>query len=276
LEELSEVPGPVAEEPPTEPVVQENGREVGQVWEPARAVPAEVGGDEPVGNPLRVATGAKGPGTGMDIAKSGVKDDGQENEADAKAEPRRFISLLVALPGSGEITGVIVLVALEGAELDADRASPVRLAVERMLPQIRSWAGESIDSPAAISWSPNESLWQAQWQKAQAGREAQTSLSARANRRQMPDLHGASLRKALQVLNQYDLKVRIQGAGRVVEQQPAAGTTLNGNECVLTLSGLNLINETPDRQFAVGVESGTGKLKIFSTVFNPRPVSGGN
>lgn len=276
LEELSEVPGPVAEEPPAEPVAQNNGREVGQIWEPARTVPAEVGGGEPADKPLPGAAGANWLGTDKGTAKSGVKGDGQESGAEAKVEPRRFISLLVALPGSGEISGVMVLLALEGAVLDADKASPLRLTAERMLPQIRSWALESMGSPVTVSWSPNESLWQAQWQKTLAGRDAQISLSARANRRQMPDLHGVSLRKALQVLNQYDLKVRIQGVGRVVEQQPAAGTTLNGEECVLTLSGLNLINETPDRQLSVGVESGTGKLKIFSTVYNPRPVSGGN
>lgn len=269
LEELSEVHGPVEENPPAEPVAPENDREVGQVWEPERALPAVPAGATPAG----VGGGEKTANPPL-IGAPGANGDGQESAAAAQAEPRRFISLLVALPGSGEVSGVMMLLALEGAILDADRASPVRLAAERMLPQIRSWAADSIGPPDTISWSPNESLWLAQWQKAQAGRDAQATLSSRANRRQMPDLRGASLRKALQVLNQYDLKVRIQGVGRVVEQRPEAGTTLNGDECVLILSGLNLINERPDRQLAVGVESGSDKLKIYSTVYNPRPVVG--
>ncbi|MDD3813033.1 MAG: PASTA domain-containing protein [Desulfocapsaceae bacterium] len=52
----------------------------------------------------------------------------------------------------------------------------------------------------------------------------------------MPDLSGLSLRRALHLLQDKNVKVRIQGTGRVVAQNPAAGISLGGvKECLLTL-----------------------------------------
>ena len=44
----------------------------------------------------------------------------------------------------------------------------------------------------------------------------------------MPDLIGMSLRKAMQALQGYSLKVNVQGAGRVTRQSPASGARLKG------------------------------------------------
>lgn len=282
LEELTEVPAPIKEEVvAVEAVAGENGREIGQVWEPDQAATAVPGyGEKNAGDasgkidsPAGAASGLVGSPKGQ----PGVKDGGKGNQEKVKDQPKHFVSLLVALPGTGQASEVLLLLALEGAVLDPSGPSPVRLAAERMLPQIRIWAAENIGSPATLSWAANEPLWRAQWQKAQAGRDEKVSLAARSNSRLMPDLQGASLRKALQVLNQHGLRVRIQGVGRVVEQRPEAGTPISGEECVLILSGLNLINISTAREVAVGVESGSDKLKIFSSVSNPRPaVVGGN
>ena len=52
----------------------------------------------------------------------------------------------------------------------------------------------------------------------------------------MPSLIGLTLRKGLQQINRYNIKVRIQGSGRIVEQKPAAGELLNETEnCELIL-----------------------------------------
>ncbi len=52
----------------------------------------------------------------------------------------------------------------------------------------------------------------------------------------MPELTGMSLRKALRQLQDKNIRVRIQGTGRVVAQSPAAGMPLEGvKECRLTL-----------------------------------------
>jgi cell division protein FtsI (penicillin-binding protein 3) len=52
----------------------------------------------------------------------------------------------------------------------------------------------------------------------------------------MPPLTGLSLRKGLRRLNSYNLKVRVEGSGRIVAQQPEPGEPLYGvGECVLVL-----------------------------------------
>lgn len=75
----------------------------------------------------------------------------------------------------------------------------------------------------------------------------------------MPDLANMSLRKALRLLQDKKMKVRIQGSGRVVAQSPAAGKPLSGvKECLLTLKeGERADKETP----AAGQAVRDGKIK---------------
>lgn len=52
----------------------------------------------------------------------------------------------------------------------------------------------------------------------------------------MPDLRGLSLRKSLRLLQGINVELQIQGTGRVIDQKPRPGTSLNGvQECVLIL-----------------------------------------
>ncbi len=52
----------------------------------------------------------------------------------------------------------------------------------------------------------------------------------------MPDLHGQSLRKSLRLLQGIQLKIQIQGTGKVISQKPSPGTPLKGvSECTLVL-----------------------------------------
>jgi len=52
----------------------------------------------------------------------------------------------------------------------------------------------------------------------------------------MPALKGLSLRRSFQILQNYNLKIRFQGTGRVVSQKPSPGTSLQEvSECMLTL-----------------------------------------
>lgn len=54
--------------------------------------------------------------------------------------------------------------------------------------------------------------------------------------RTMPDLRGLSLRKALRVLQGIEVKVQVEGSGRIISQSPEAGKALKaGAQCVLTL-----------------------------------------
>ena len=75
----------------------------------------------------------------------------------------------------------------------------------------------------------------------------------------MPDLVGMSLRRALRLLQDDKVKIRIQGTGRVVAQNPSAGTPLDGvKECLLTLKKDEKIDKaTPARSQTVT----DGKIK---------------
>ncbi len=53
----------------------------------------------------------------------------------------------------------------------------------------------------------------------------------------MPDLHGLSLRKSLRLLQNFDLEIRIKGTGRVISQDPPAGTVFEkSTRCILILA----------------------------------------
>lgn len=52
----------------------------------------------------------------------------------------------------------------------------------------------------------------------------------------MPQMRGMSLRKGLQQIDKFKLKVRINGTGQIVAQYPLAGQSLTGvEECIVTL-----------------------------------------
>jgi len=274
LEELTEVPGPVAEATVAADAVgvEGGGRARGQVWEPGLGATVVSSGGR---SEVAVSEGKNAEVVPASLATKDQLVSGRE--AARKERPRHFVSLLVAVPGGEQVSEVLLLMALEGAVLDPAGPSPVRLAAERMLPQIRIWAAEDAVSPASLAWSANEALWRTQWRKAQTDRDARLGLTSRSNHRQMPDLQGASLRKAMQVLNQYGLKVRVQGMGRVVGQRPEAGAVISGDECLLSLSGVNLIKERPSPPLAVAEENDAAPVKPFSSISSPRAVAvGGN
>ena len=56
------------------------------------------------------------------------------------------------------------------------------------------------------------------------------------NRKNMPDVTGKSLRAGLQVLQHFNVDIKLLGSGRIVSQQPAAGAELKkGTECILKM-----------------------------------------
>lgn len=69
----------------------------------------------------------------------------------------------------------------------------------------------------------------------------------------MPDLHGQSLRKSLRLLQGIQLKIRIQGTGKVISQKPLPGTSLKGvSECTLVLDkGEDIVLEKLSREASV-------------------------
>ncbi len=65
---------------------------------------------------------------------------------------------------------------------------------------------------------------------------------------EMPDLKDLSLRKSLRLLQKKNLKVKFDGFGRVVEQEPAAGVSLeNRKECRLVLRSTYSISPSKNK-----------------------------
>ncbi len=64
----------------------------------------------------------------------------------------------------------------------------------------------------------------------------------------MPDLVGLSLRKSLQLLQKKNVKIRVEGYGRVVKQEPAAGASLEKRKtCRLILKTAYSISQLTNR-----------------------------
>jgi cell division protein FtsI (penicillin-binding protein 3) len=164
----------------------------------------------------------------------GTVGEGQEAVTQGDDMPR-FSTLLVAMAGGENSRPLLLLLALDQAQVDPTLKTPMSLAAERIMPRARDWAAEA---PTTAAWLPRENKWRAEWRSMQVARAGKSQDSAGVDRRQMPDLQGLSLRKALQVLNRYDLKVRVQGTGRVAGQKPGPGAAISGGQCLLVLAGL--------------------------------------
>ena len=80
----------------------------------------------------------------------------------------------------------------------------------------------------------------------------------------MPDLGGMSLRRALRLLQDTKIKIRIEGTGRVVAQSPSAGKSLDGvKECLLTLKKDEKSDKTAPTKSQI-VNDGKIKNKVES------------
>jgi len=64
----------------------------------------------------------------------------------------------------------------------------------------------------------------------------------------MPDLVGLSLRKSLQLLQKKNVKIKVEGFGRVVKQDPAAGASLEKRKtCRLILKSAYSISQSTNK-----------------------------
>jgi len=66
--------------------------------------------------------------------------------------------------------------------------------------------------------------------------EEGNSAAASGHRKNMPDVTGKSLRAGLQLLQHYNVDIKLVGSGRIIAQHPAAGAKLkNGTVCTLEM-----------------------------------------
>ncbi|HIJ79354.1 MAG: PASTA domain-containing protein [Desulfobulbaceae bacterium] len=142
--------------------------------------------------------------------------------------------LLGAYPVEKPVLALVVI--MEGAEVDVRQKSAAREMADNFLVSAQKIMAKQAALPNSKELERRGEKFYKQWQKLQAKSEMQPSATHGPEGLKMPDVRGGSLRKALQVLQPYGLRVRISGSGRVVNQYPPSGSSLLGvKQCVLEL-----------------------------------------
>ena len=109
--------------------------------------------------------------------------------------------------------------------------SPDKDMIQKML----HVAAMESPSPSPDFWNSGGSTFAGTSDSQSLEENDQASFSDSSNKN-MPDITGKSLRAGLQVLQHYDLNIRLVGSGRIVSQHPPAGTELiNIDECTLKM-----------------------------------------
>lgn len=131
---------------------------------------------------------------------------------------------------------VVVVMALSGFTNSDREPSPLNGFLRKVMPRVLVLAKEtqagSTSVPAA---TPGKDLYR-MWSEIQDKESSDPTAQKDDGKGRMPDVTGRSLRKALQILQQYNVSIRVVGSGQVVAQKPAAGAYLaKVEECVLEL-----------------------------------------
>lgn len=164
------------------------------------------------------------------MAKDAAQDKGRvETDESSLTIEDAFQYASTTLAG-GRLQGghqLALLMVVNGAKLNLNTPSPFRRVATELVNQgdilmAKRWSNEikapKLDSEALLyqKWSLSQSL------------DTPRPVIESVVEQQMPDLVGLSLRKAMQALQGYTVRVNIEGSGRVTKQSPAAGTPLKG------------------------------------------------
>lgn len=151
-----------------------------------------------------------------------------DNEKRHSKDQRFHAVLLGFSPGNNQDIAMVVV--LDDAQIKLESSSPLRQMGKRVISKLRRLNHEERLGSANISLEPREEENYKKWLALQNKKNDQFFLPQAQLKEKMPDVRGYSLRKALQVLQQYGLRLRVNGAGRVVTQHPVPGASLEGTE----------------------------------------------
>jgi len=164
------------------------------------------------------------------MSKEPVREQGRIREEGGERSVEdafRFSSMTLA---SGRRQGthqLALLMVTDGAKLNLNLPSPFRRLAAEIVNlgsglMAKHWSNE-IRAPKLDS----DAILHQKWSLSQTLDTPRPVIDSVVNQ-EMPDLMGMSLRRAMQILQGYNLKVNIQGTGRVMRQSPAAGVRLKG------------------------------------------------
>ncbi len=153
----------------------------------------------------------------------------------AGEEEARFHAVLLGAAPAKE-PKITLIVVLDDGRIDLEADSPLKQTGQRLLGKVQRLAKEKPGKSAKPFLAVSEEESYSRWLKLQHDAASVPSFSPAAQRERMPDLRGNSLRKALQELQEYGLRIKVVGSGKVVRQHPAPGSSLkNVDECVIEL-----------------------------------------
>lgn len=157
----------------------------------------------------------------------------QGNNDDQEAKPRFHAVLLGTAPR--QFPEIALIIVLDRAQLNLTESSPLREMAKGLVGRARKIARRKTPETSGPV-TPGEDEYYVKWQALQTKSDDRAMLRRDLQKETMPDLRGYSLRKALQALQEYGLRVTVSGSGKVVGQHPAPGASLRGvEECNLQL-----------------------------------------
>lgn len=168
-----------------------------------------------VSTPASAATGAVAPRTNVTLTQG----------------PEGYQVVLVAA-ALGDLPRAAMVVVLSGVHAPVSLRDVAESAMKKAITTV------AIDRPlpSREDLIVNQGELYRLWQAVHAGKPgSDTAVAAEPVQAIMPDLTGLSLRKALQVLQPYNLEFAIEGNGRVIEQKPQARELITGQNCTIRL-----------------------------------------
>ena len=163
-----------------------------------------------------------------------VRQASEDEEVEGAEQANRFVKQATLL-GMAPLAHprLTLFLALDDARINMKSYSPLRRSMDDFLRQVLGMSHAVPEIGAQPSSMNQEELyrkWLALQDSAVVFGQDEDVRSGR-----MPDLRGYSLRKALQVLQPYNMQIRVNGSGHVVSQEPQPGKALSRKECILTL-----------------------------------------
>jgi len=171
----------------------------------------------------------------QEVSSKSADPEPEAGQEETIPESGRFHCVMLGMAPRKNPVITMVLV-LDNAFINLGDPSPMRKMGQEINSKIVKIAGQTPPENGASLISSGESEAPGKWLDFQNRADAGPDLWQTSIKKSMPDVTGQSLRKALQELQSYGLKVKIRGFGRVVAQEPKAGSVLNSTDCILHLA----------------------------------------
>jgi hypothetical protein len=165
---------------------------------------------------------------------SAVTDITPDEGLDEIVENKRFQNVMLAA-APFHAPEVAVIMVIDGAVIDLGRQSGTRAVIENITGKALKFKRSEGDNSQLEHRLQEQELFE-RWSKLK-NKSDRRQVSIKDQLRKMPSVKNLSIRKALQILQDYNLRIRVVGSGRVRSQHPAPGTLLNKvGDCTLELS----------------------------------------